>query len=611
MANVQVIKAVNTQKNISKNLNSPKLRVAAYCRVSTDHDEQIESYNTQMDYYKELINKKDEWTLVDIYADEAITGTKVDKREDFQRMINDCLCGEIDMIITKSISRFARNMLDVLKYVRILLDKNISIIFEEENINTSTMDGELLLVILSAVYQQEVENTSAHVKRGIRMRNERGDVSGFPACFGYDYDPEKKVLEINENEAKYVHYIYKRYLEGAGGFVIGHELEKMGIKTKRGSTRWCASTVIKLIGNVKYKGDLLLGKSYTVNPITKKRVLNMGEKDKYYIKDHHQPIISSDIFDEAQKIRVARNCIRKQQPEKVHAYEEKGIYSRKYAFSCKVKCGFCGKSLHRRTWHCGSKYGTKVWQCFTSTHRGTEFCPNSRGIYEETLEKAFVESYRLMCKNNKSVIDEFLEKVKETLSKCNFEKDLLKSEANSESIEKKISKLLDMRLEDLITEKVYEEKYQELHELLNSQKKTKAKILSMLKEKGTVLPRLKKFKHILENNAVLDKFDRNIFESVVEKIIVGGHDEKGNVDPRKIVFVYKTGLESSLDGEKFKLPRRNAKQNIDSHELKDKQKDNNNSQSNTDGILTSENAILCSNYSSDTGGCFGYYSPEE
>ena len=169
--------------------------------------------------------------MAGIYADEGITGTQVAKRDGFQKMINDCLSGQIDMVITKSISRFARNTLDTLKYVRMLKEKDIAVFFEDENINTLSMDGELLLVVLSSVAQQEVENISSNVKKGLAMKMSRGEIVGFAGALGYDYDPETKTISVNEEEAKVVRYIFKRYIEGMGAHVIARELEQMGALT--------------------------------------------------------------------------------------------------------------------------------------------------------------------------------------------------------------------------------------------------------------------------------------------------------------------------------------------------------------------------------------------
>lgn len=295
---VKVIKGDTTLKRTASGCVERSIkRVAAYCRVSTDTEDQINSYNSQVEHYTDFIKQNNEWTLAGIYADEAITGTQVDRRIDFQRLINDCMNGDIDMVITKSISRFARNTLDTLKYVRKLKEYNVAVFFEEENINTLTMDGELLLTILSSVAQQEVENISANVKKGLRMKMERGEMVGFQGCLGYDYDPETKSISVNEKEAEIVRYIFRRYLEGVGGMVISRELEEQGYLSPRGYKRWTETTVLGIIKNEKYKGDLLMGKTFTVDPISKRRLDNFGEQDKFYIENHHESNKYLEEFD--------------------------------------------------------------------------------------------------------------------------------------------------------------------------------------------------------------------------------------------------------------------------------------------------------------------------
>ena len=212
---VQVIKKINgrvDRKNggVCKDL----LRVTAYARVSTDGEDQKNSYESQLAYFKTKIKENPEWKYVELYADEAISGTLDYKRSDFMRMINDALAGKFDMIITKSISRFARNTVDTLKYVRMLKERNIAVFFVEENINTLSMSSEFILTILSSVAQQESENISNHVKLGFKAKMERGELIGFNGCLGYDYNPETKNITVNEEEKKIVQYIYDRYLEG-------------------------------------------------------------------------------------------------------------------------------------------------------------------------------------------------------------------------------------------------------------------------------------------------------------------------------------------------------------------------------------------------------------
>ena len=311
MREVQVLQATKTAPNSRGRNNNyavqiDRIRVAAYCRVSTDGDEQLGSFESQKLYYEEKIRKNKEWAMAGIFADEAITGTKIDKREGFQEMIRKCLNGEIDMILTKSISRFSRNTPDTIKYVRMLRDKNIAIMFEKENINTLDMNGEMLLTILSSLAQEEVESLSSNVKMGLQMKMKRGELVGFNGCFGYDYHQDTKTITVNETEAETVRLIYDMYLQGNGCGTIAKRLVELGIKNKRGTVEWHDHGVMGMIKNEKYKGDVLLGKTFTVDPISKRRLANMGEENQYYIRDHHEAIVSREIWDKAEEIRLKR-----------------------------------------------------------------------------------------------------------------------------------------------------------------------------------------------------------------------------------------------------------------------------------------------------------------
>ena len=558
MADVEVIKARSKGQVRRDGRTIEQLRVAAYCRVSTDNEEQLESYKSQVRYYTEKIQSNKDWHLAGIYADEAVTGTMVDHRENFQRLIQDAIDGKVDLIITKSISRFARNTLDVLKYVRMLRDHNIAIFFEEENINTSTMDGELLLSVLSAVYQQEVENTSANVKKGLKMKMQRGELIGFQGCLGYDYHVDTKTITINEDEAKLVRYIFRRYLEGTGGHVIGQELEQMGAKTKRGKTTWTEGTVLGIIKNEKYKGDILMGKTFTVNPITKKRLANFGEEDKFYIKEHHEPIVSAEVFEQAQDIRNKRNLARKG----MYTEGERVRISRRFAFSSMLECGYCGASLSRRSWHSGSSYQKTMWQCSCGIRKGKKHCPDSKGILEKIVEQAFVESYHMMCKDNESVLDEFLQRTNGTLIAAEGDKAYEKAAAEVAAMEDKVHKLIDLRLEEVITKDDYEEKYDTLQQQLSIKKKIRDSLLVAKQKKISHSDRMEEFRKVLDKVPILKKFDRNVFESIIEKVMIGGYDKDGTPEPSMITFVYKTGLQNSIDGEKFKPDRKNAKKSL-------------------------------------------------
>ena len=251
---VSIIKKINGRVNRETGtLLLEKLKVTAYCRVSTDSEDQLNSYRAQKNYYDEKIRSNDSWNFVGIYADEGISGTKDSNRVEFMRMISDGLNGKFDIILTKSISRFARNTLDTLKYVRMLRERNVGIIFEEEGINTLEMSGELLLTILSSVAQQESENISEHVKLGLKMRKEKGEMIGFNNCLGYEYNREKNEMIIKEDEAEIVKYIFNRYCEGIGCKTIGRELSNMKIKTPLGSDTWSESSILRIIKNEKYK----------------------------------------------------------------------------------------------------------------------------------------------------------------------------------------------------------------------------------------------------------------------------------------------------------------------------------------------------------------------
>ena len=416
------------------------------------------------------------------------------------------------------------------------------------------MDGELLLVILSSVAQQEVENISANVKKGLKMKMQRGELVGFQGCLGYDYHPEDKSISINEEEAEIVRYIFRRYIEGAGGSVIAQELENLGYKTKRGSTRWAETTVIGIIKNEKYKGDILMGKTFTLDPISKRRLDNFGEEDQFYIRDHHEAIISEEMFEKAQEILK-----RRAKPRRLGTDGKREKFSRKYAFSCMLECGFCGGTLTRRSWHSGSQYNKVIWQCVTATKKGKKFCPDSKGIAEETIEQAFIESYRLLCQNNKDVLDEFIARTEETLSDSNASKQLAKVEKDIAALDAKRAKLVDMRLEEIIDKETYEQKYFDLSSQIEQLQKQRESLQESAETESTMKKRIAEFRRTLEENEVLDTFDRYVFESIVEKVIVGGYDEDGNKDPAMLTFIYKTGFKNSLDGTNFKPPRKNSK----------------------------------------------------
>lgn len=553
---VEVIKANHFSTRRNAQSGQQLRRVAAYCRVSSDSEDQKNSYDSQVSHYRDYISQHPDWELVDIYADEGISGTQVGKRQDFQRLISDCLDGKVDYIITKAIARFARNTLDTLKYVRMLKDKQVGVFFEEENIDTLTMDGELLLTILSSVAQQEVENTSAHVKKGLKMKMQRGELIGFQGCLGYDYNTETKSLSVNKDEAKIVRYIFDRYIEGVGSKAIARELDELGYKTPRGMGKWQDTTVLGIIKNEKYKGDVLMGKTFTVDPISKRRLINFGEEDKYYIKGNHEAIISQKEFEKAQEIRL-RRAGNKKTIANVNGKRER--YSRMYAFSSKLECGFCGSVLSRRSWHGSSQYKKIIWHCSTSIKLGKKHCPHSKGLEEKAIEGAFLNSYQQLFYENNTLTDEFLEIIKTELSDDSLKTEVTKIENKLKSLLNREEKLVSMNLDDKISDSVYEAKFHQLQIEKEKLLEEKVNLEITLKSESQVKERLNAFKELLTSKKVITEFDKDIFDSIVEKIIVGGRNSDGEIDPAKLTIIFKTGDSSSENAKEFKSRRKNAK----------------------------------------------------
>ena len=546
---VEVIKAQENNKNLANPRKIERMRVAAYCRVSTDDEDQIKSYDSMVRYYTDMIKNNKDWVYAGVYADKAMTGTK-DNREQFQKLIQDCKDGKIDMVLAKSLPRFARNTLDTLKYVRMLRERNIAVYFEVEKINT-LKDGEFLMTILSSVAQQEVENTSAYVKKGLKMKMQRGELVGFQGCIGYDYDLVTKTLSINEEGAETVRYIFDRYVAGAGSTMIAKELNQQGSHTIRGNP-WCSSSVMGVVNNEKYMGDILLGKSFTVDPISKRRLENRGEEDRFYIKDHHIPIISRETFEKAQEIRARRTSGRKK--EVVVGKREK--FSRQYAFSCMLKCGFCDTTLCRRAWHSGSKYKKYIWQCDNFVRNGKQYCPKCKGMPEEVIEKAFVESYRMICTDHKDVLEEFLRRVEKTLKEDDSQEMMHRLEKKINNITNKRKNLLDKYLSGMIAQDIYEEAEISYEKELTQNRAKLNYYEKQSEEECNLRRRLNEFRKSLKNNGVLEEFDRAVFESVIEKVIIGGYDKDGNAVPYKITFIYKTGFKDGFDNAKKQFGKR-------------------------------------------------------
>ena len=344
--------------NQERKIQNMKKKVAAYCRVSTDNDDQANSFESQQRYFRQYIERNPDWELYAIFADEGISGTNTKKRKEFNRMIACAKNGDFDLIITKEISRFARNILDSIFYTRDLKKHGVGVIFLNDNINTLDGDAELRLAIMSSIAQEESRKTSERVKWGQKRQMEQGVVFG-RSMLGYDVKDGK--MTINEDGAKIVRLIFRKFVdEGKGTHVIARELREEGISPMR-VKEWSNTVILRVIRNEKYCGDLVQKKTYTPDFLSHEKKVNLGQEEFVILKGHHEPIISRELFDKANRILDAKSL----------SQEGKAKHSNRYPFSGKIKCGRCGASYVARykTRKDGSQY--KAWRCFEGAKHGS------------------------------------------------------------------------------------------------------------------------------------------------------------------------------------------------------------------------------------------------
>ena len=366
-----------------------QLRVAAYCRVSTDDEEQLTSYEAQQTYYTDKIMTNPDWTMAGIYADEGITGTKATKRPEFLKMIRKCKQKKIDLILVKSISRFARNTVDCLNYIRTLKSLGIAVIFEKENINTLNEDSEMLTTIMGAFAQAESESISHNVKWGVRQAMKEGRVSiRYKNLYAYD-EGEDGQPKIIESEAAVIRRINDEFLSGRSLPMIKDGLEADRILTPKGGNVWAVSAIRNLLKNEKYCGDVLMQKTFKTDPISGKTKRNTGQLPMYLIQDHHPAIISRDTYNAVQA-EFARRTSGKAPSTKL-APTGQACYSAKYALTGIVICGECGNQYRRCVWN---KRGKKrpVWRCSNRIDYGSKYCHKSPTIYEVPLKAAILDA---------------------------------------------------------------------------------------------------------------------------------------------------------------------------------------------------------------------------
>ena len=366
-----------------------KQRVAAYCRVSTDTEEQLNSYEAQKAYYMQKIEENPDWVLAGIFADKGLSGTSLKKRDEFKRMIAACKRGRIDTILTKSLSRFARNTVDCLDTIRMLRARGIGVIFEKENINTLTESSEFLITLFSGFAQAESESLSGNIVRGKLMSMQAGNVPfQYKKLLGYRKGADGKP-EIDPEEAKTVRRIYRRYLDGCSLPQIQRELEADRIPTAEGIKRWSRQVLQNILTNERYIGDALLGKTYVLDCISKEVRKNNGERPQYYVENNHEAIVPREWFQRVQEEMTRRASKRKVMQR--HGKTEQGKYSGKYALSELLVCGECGTPYKRCTW---ARNGKKrvVWRCVSRLEFGTKYCHHSPTLDEDRLHAAILEA---------------------------------------------------------------------------------------------------------------------------------------------------------------------------------------------------------------------------
>lgn len=450
MANVTFIPARKQVGNTIKQAEKPKLRVAAYCRVSTDSDEQATSYEAQIEHYTKFIEANPEWMLAGIYADDGISGTNTKKREEFNKMIEECESGNIDMIITKSISRFARNTLDCLKYIRQLKDKNIPVFFEKENINSMDSKGEVLLTIMASLAQQESQSLSQNVKMGIQYRYQQGKVVINAKRFlGYTKDADGNLI-IDHKEAEIVKRIFREYLEGSSSNKIANGLMRDGILNGAGNAKWHTSNITSILRNEKYMGDALLQKTITTDYLTKTRIKNKGAAPQYYVENNHEAIIPKDLFMLVQQELIDRRLV------KTDGSGKKRVYSGSHILSGKVMCGECGIGFRRIHWN---NRGCKsiVWRCI-SRLENTGIACKARTVNELLLQDIIVEGINKLLGNKTSFLNVLQENIATVVKASSavlesdidaklqeLQKELLKSANNKDDYDTLAEEIFELR----------------------------------------------------------------------------------------------------------------------------------------------------------------------
>lgn len=503
------------------------LNVGAYCRVSTDSEEQSLSLESQKQYFKEKINENPNWRLKEVYFDEGVTGTSTKHRDGFNRMINDALNGELDLIVTKEVSRFSRNTVDTLSYINDLKDCGVAVVFLTDNINSLDKDIELRLTLMASIAQEESRKTSERVKWGQKRRMEQGVV------FGRDllgYKVNKGKLYINEDEAETVKLIFHKFLnEGKGTHIIARELREAGIKPKR-VNEWSNTVILRVLRNEKYVGDLCQKKTYTPNYLTHKKKYNRGAEEMVYLKDHHEPIIDRETWDRTQEELERRSL----------TAEQKAKHSNRYWCSGKLVCGECGKRMVSKKRKRKDGSGNKTWVCYENSQKGRHKADkfgnvigcNNGSVNEKTLLSAVAYCLKFIQINFTDLKQELLDEIKTVQA--------IRPENNTEALYKKIEALqqkktnaIRLLIDEVITkDELREQKIHIDKEIFAIQEKIDS-ILNYDSEIKKKTKTLEEYIAEIDRIMTYDTEQTEIYGSITDKIIIN----KGNT-----LTVYFKGL---------------------------------------------------------------------
>ena len=508
---VRIIPATKAKFN-KTDQEKPKIKVAAYCRVSTDSDEQASSYEAQVAHYTSYISSNKDWINAGVYADDGISGTSTKHREQFNKMIDECLNGNIEMVITKSISRFARNTIDCLKYIRLLKDKGIPVFFEKENINTMDSKGEVLITIMASLAQQESESLSQNVRIGLKYRYQEGIVRT-GRIYGYDKD-ENKNLVINPEQAKAIRGMFQDYLDGDSCRKICKNLKDRGVKTMNGNTTWHPDTVRRILSNEKYMGDALLQKTYSKDVLNPRRITNNGELDQYYVSNSHEAIVSKEVFEAVQKEKERRKSMRE---------DEKRCYCKKHALSGLIFCGECGDYYRRCTWKCKEGYKV-VYRCNKRIEEGNDVC-GARKIEETEIKRGIIKGLIKALTNGDNVIDK---------NELNMIESLNDEKHNIKALDKEIADLqkeIIRRVEAGLDFASLDEKMKTLRNKRESTLLSNSKVVTQSEQLKQDITKLKEGKHI--------KLNENLVKYTINKILVNKSD---------LEIEFKSGVKVRVDG---------------------------------------------------------------